>query len=759
MAKTVNFTDIPRPTGLTCTAISGGTLAANTTYYYTVIGVFAKGVASYVFQGKSLPSNEATGRTTTINKSITLTFSIPKGSAFTYRIYRNTTPIGTTYKNLNTLATFPTDALNNVDGIVTWTDNGVAVSGNAFFEPYTHGKLVLAGSTISDKFSIVDLYNADVANGWGVIQQVNSNTYLCNTHIVLNPNNYWYDQKKTIIFADGITATSANLEFGNINGEKTFGGCNIDITTCWLSNFNVSNLNAYRTIFRYVSPFALNNTGLQFSSGVVRDCQVDYFRNFVPLSSINCTIRNFTCSNFDNLFSAGASIFRNLNLMTGSRVFQTGTGTIIYAKGITSVGTGLGLYIGLNSQLTVVDSTYDNIGSCNIDSTGTWIRDKFSYNLKVTNASGTSINGANVKIYDKFNNLLCDVNTDLNGNIVEQELLRKQWDVVNKTITGTDYFPHKTVISATGFDDYVEYNSYSNSLPVIKSVALTETQPSKPQITSVNITQPTAVNNDGQIVITATGGTGTLEYSIDGLVYQSGNTFSDLSGDTYNISVRDTLDLLDTISGITLTAPEFLKPVITSLDLTNPSVNLNNGIIEINATGGTTPYMYSLNNSIYQSGNSFNNLSGGTYTINIKDFNNQTDSVSGVELTTPSPIIPKIDSIVITDSKSTIESTGGLKFNISSGTAPYMYKLNDGNYQTSNIFTGLPAGIYTITIKDSLNQLNSLSGIKVGAISIGGASGRGWSRRKYAPEVNVRNISIKDKDNDLKEEIKIRVTL
>jgi hypothetical protein len=838
MAKTITFTDIPTPSGLTCIAVSGGTLAANTTYYYTVIGVFSTSSANYVMQGKSLPSIEVTGRTTTTNRSITLTFNIPKGSAFAYRVWRHTSSIGTTYFNLNTLGTFPTDAANNTAGVVTWTDTGFAVGGNTFFEPYTHGKLVLAGSTSSDKFSIVDLYNDDVANGRGLILRLNSNTYICNTHIVLNPSNYWLDTKKTIVFADGITPTSANLEFGTITGERTANGCNIDITTGWLSNFNCTTLNAYRTVFRYNGFYGGSNTGLNFFAGVVRDCQVDYFRNFVPGSSVNCIIRNFTCSNYDNLFSSGAATFLNLNLMVGSRVFQTGTNTIIYAKGVKSTGSGLGLYVGLNSIVTVVDSTYDNIGSALINSTGTQIRDKFSYNLNVTKAlDGVPISGATVKIYDKFNNLITDVITDSNGNIVEQEILRKQYDIVNLTITSTDYFPHKTVISSSGYNDYIEYTSNSSSIPVIKSVALSETQPLAPQIIAVDITNPSADNNDGVIIINTSGGTGALLYSIDALNYQSGstfnglsagtyticvkdsldlqdsisgitltapafekpviisidiqqptavnndgimvinvtggtpayqysigvgyqtgNTFTGLSASTYVVSVKDSLNLVDTISGITLVAPAFEKPIITSIDITNPSVDNNDGIIAIHVSGGTSPYEYSIGSG-YQTGNTFTNLSGGTYSIGVKDANNQIDGISGIELVADIPIIPKINSVIITDSKSTIESTGSIKILVSGGTSPYLYKLNDGNYQISSTFTGLPANTYNITIKDSLNQIITLSGIKVGATTIGGASGRGWNRRKYTPEVNVKNISIKDKDNDLKEEIKIRVTL
>jgi hypothetical protein len=47
--------------------------------------------------------------------------------------------------------------------------------------------------------------------------------------------------------------------------------------------------------------------------------------------------------------------------------------------------------------------------------------------------------------------------------------------------------------------------------------------------------------------------------------------------------------------------------------------NHPNGQIQIYATGGIAPYQYAINNSSFQSGNIFQNLSYGTYTIAIRD--------------------------------------------------------------------------------------------------------------------------------------------
>jgi hypothetical protein len=57
-----------------------------------------------------------------------------------------------------------------------------------------------------------------------------------------------------------------------------------------------------------------------------------------------------------------------------------------------------------------------------------------------------------------------------------------------------------------------------------------------------------------------------------------------------------------------------------------------NGAITINAVGGTSPYLYSINNGAFQSGNTFNNLVSGIYVSKVKDASNvisqQTDTIN-----------------------------------------------------------------------------------------------------------------------------------
>lgn len=89
----------------------------------------------------------------------------------------------------------------------------------------------------------------------------------------------------------------------------------------------------------------------------------------------------------------------------------------------------------------------------------------------------------------------------------------------------------------------------------------------------------------------------------------------------------------------------------------------------------------------------------GTYTFIVKDANGCTAISNEVTISYyGSPQITATDSgITCAD-----DASAALTVAVTGGTAPYKYSLDGGlNYQTTNSFVGLTAGIYTITVMDS----------------------------------------------------------
>ena len=114
-----------------------------------------------------------------------------------------------------------------------------------------------------------------------------------------------------------------------------------------------------------------------------------------------------------------------------------------------------------------------------------------------------------------------------------------------------------------------------------------------------------------------------------------------------------------------------------------------NGALTINfVIGGTPEYEYSLNGEDFQSSPTFEDLAPNTYELTIRD-------AEGCETTTTA----------IIGEPSEITATATVDGNIvtvtaSGGTGDLSYSIDGENFQESNLFLDLPAGIYTVTVED-----------------------------------------------------------
>lgn len=154
------------------------------------------------------------------------------------------------------------------------------------------------------------------------------------------------------------------------------------------------------------------------------------------------------------------------------------------------------------------------------------------------------------------------------------------------------------------------------------------------------------------------------------------------------------------------------KRITFTATTTNPTAGGSNGSITINASGGTPPYQYSLDQGAFQSSNVFQGLSAGTHTIVIKDCKN-TLLYGTVTLAGGS-------TISFTTSLSNPcerDSNGSITINASGGKPPYSYSIG-GAFQSSNIFYFLPAGTYTLVVKDSRNATVSGQATLMGGASM-----------------------------------------
>src|SRR5690606_15282598 len=97
------------------------------------------------------------------------------------------------------------------------------------------------------------------------------------------------------------------------------------------------------------------------------------------------------------------------------------------------------------------------------------------------------------------------------------------------------------------------------------------------------------------------------------------------------------------------------------------------------------------------SDDSLRNVAAGVYKVIITDAYGCT---STCEVTITQPDEPLTCEIFETQNVGCDGNSGIINVSAKGGTEDYEYKLEDGEYQTSNIFSGLSAGTYTVTVKD-----------------------------------------------------------
>jgi len=213
-----------------------------------------------------------------------------------------------------------------------------------------------------------------------------------------------------------------------------------------------------------------------------------------------------------------------------------------------------------------------------------------------------------------------------------------------------------------------------------------------PQVTAT--ASATSCNSfTGSITVTTTGGTSPFQYSVNGgTTYQASNVFPNLPAGNYTITVRDANGCISTTTvTINLSIPQ------VTATTTAASCNVNDGTIVAYGTGGITPYQYSINGTTFQSGNAFTGLAAGSYTLIIKDANGCTNSITPVTVTNATGLTISATSTTT----SCTSSTGTITVSANGGAAPLTYSTNGTTFQSSNVFTGLSAGTYTVTVKDS----------------------------------------------------------
>lgn len=209
---------------------------------------------------------------------------------------------------------------------------------------------------------------------------------------------------------------------------------------------------------------------------------------------------------------------------------------------------------------------------------------------------------------------------------------------------------------------------------------------------NASITAPSCGQSNGSISFNPTP-SDTYTYSWGPNVSVSSGA-TGLAAGTYTISVlnstgcqRDTTVSLNSTGGITG----------ISVSTIQPSCGQANGTVNLGAvSGGTAAYQYNFDGTGFSTVTSYASLNAGTYTLSVLD-------ASGCDYDTLISLAnaggPIGMSVSVTPN--TCTSLGSITVtDVDGGTPSYQYSLNNGTFASSNSFSSLTFGSYTVSVQD-----------------------------------------------------------
>jgi gliding motility-associated-like protein len=248
--------------------------------------------------------------------------------------------------------------------------------------------------------------------------------------------------------------------------------------------------------------------------------------------------------------------------------------------------------------------------------------------------------------------------------------------------------PVQNTATATGLTAgtyTVTVDDANNCGPVTATVTIEEPLP----ITANASALPILCHGDSTMVtIIASGGTGPLVYTFNGVTQTGNGVFPGIPAGNYNWSVTDSLGCGPVTGTLQVTEPDSIDATIA---VTTPIACAGGtATVTITATGGTAPYTFIFNGVTQTGSGVFAGIPAGNgYLWSVTDANGCSSVAGSYDISEPDTLEA---TAVETTPVPCVGGTATVTIFATGGTPPYTYTLNGITQVGNGIFTGVPAG-------------------------------------------------------------------
>ena len=334
-----------------------------------------------------------------------------------------------------------------------------------------------------------------------------------------------------------------------------------------------------------------------------------------------------------------------------------------------------------------VTSTYSNLAAGN-------------YNLIIKDANDCFFNAPLVKITDSKITAVTVTSKDANCSTPNGE--------VNITKVTGGKAPYNYNFKNLGYTTTANYPGLTGgvySLSVKDSegcifdandIVLND-QPGPSGVSLVSKDASCSADNGSVSIGAVTSGKAPYQYNFNNAGFNATLSYSGLKAALYKLVVKDA-------NGCLYNSPDILinsntAPTAVAVTSNDEICSLANGQVTIgNVTGGTSPYMFNLNNMGYTTSKSYSNIAGGNISLIVKDANDCIFSAPTVFIKNIKP-----EEVTFTSTMPGCRASNG-QVNlgeVTGGKAPYTFSFNSSAFDVNKTFLNLKAGTYKLSVKDA----------------------------------------------------------